>query len=123
MCRHAVNLVQWCLQGDPEDRPSLEELRSHPFLSWRRASFFQNIAPLPDLGQRTHAFISHFQIEAAGEANRIFEALGNVGATAWLDMHADDLTEAGMRAGVEGADVFLLLLTSNVLTRPFCLKV
>ena len=27
-----------------------------------------------------------------------------------------------MRAGVENADIFLLLLTSNALTRHFCLK-
>ena len=27
-----------------------------------------------------------------------------------------------MRAGVANADTFLLLLTSNVLTRPFCIK-
>ena len=50
------------------------------------------------------------------------QALEDVGATGWLDMHADDLTQAGMRAGVENAEMFVLLLTSNVLTRQFCLK-
>ena len=127
--KHATNLVQWCLQGDPKDRPSLGQVLSHPFLNWRRARWDHGqkhskvkITPLKELTQRTHAFISHFQIEAAGEASRIFKALEDVGATGWLDMHADDLTAEGMRAGVENADVFLLLLTSNVLTRHFCLK-
>ena len=124
----AVHLVQWCLQGDPRARPSVEQLLSHPFLR-RRAPWekrrWQQCSPkkgLRQLRQRTHAFISHFQIEAAGEASRIFKALENCGATGWLDMHADDLTLAGMRAGVENADMFVLLLTSNVLTRPFCIK-
>ena len=127
--RHAVNLVQWCLQGNPDDRPSVKQLLSHPFLNWRHICWehgrkHSTVVTMTgeNLRQRTHAFISHFQVEAAGEANRIFEALGDGGATGWLDMQADDLTEAGMRAGVENADIFVLLLTSKVLTRPFCLK-
>ena len=118
--------MQWCLQGDPRARPSVEQLLSHPFLRrrapWETTRWCSPQKGLRRLRRRTHAFISHFQIEAAGEASRIFKALEDVGATGWLDMHADDLTEAGMRAGVENADIFLLLLTSNVLTRPFCLK-
>ena len=130
--KHAVNLVQWCLQGDPNDRPSLKQLLSHPFLNWRHFLWDHGrkyashktttTTECPVLAQRTHAFISHFQVEAGGEANRICEALEDSGATGWLDMQADDLTESGMREGVKNADIFLLLLTSNVLTRPFCLK-
>ena len=33
-----------------------------------------------------------------------------------------DLTEEGMRNGVLASDVFILILTNSVLSRPFCLK-
>jgi hypothetical protein len=67
-------------------------------------------------------FISHMHTEAAGTASTLLYALGSIGPDAWCDMHQEDLTETGMRRGVEQSDVFLLLLTSNVLSRPFCLK-
>ena len=30
--KHAVNLISWCLNGDPANRPSITEVRDHPFL-------------------------------------------------------------------------------------------
>ena len=36
-------------------------------------------------------------------------------------MFEDDLTAPGMKRGVEESDVFVLILTANVLTREFCL--
>ena len=61
------------------------------------------------------------QVEGAGEANRVAQALEAVGSTAWVDMMASDLTVAGMKAGVHNAQVLVLLLTINVLTR--CVRV
>ena len=37
-------------------------------------------------------------------------------------MYEDDLSISGMRNGVELADIFILILTTNVLTRTFCQK-
>ena len=37
-------------------------------------------------------------------------------------MFEDDLTAQGMQRGVEDSDVFVLILTANVLTREFCRK-
>jgi hypothetical protein len=39
-----------------------------------------------------------------------------------LDMSQDDLTESGMKLGVEQSDVFLLVLTNRCLSRSYCLK-
>jgi hypothetical protein len=38
-----------------------------------------------------------------------------------LDMEADDLTLAGMRAGVRNSETLVLVLTKSVLFRPFCI--
>ena len=44
------------------------------------------------------------------------------GALVWLDMYEQDLSEAGMKKGVDASDVLVVFLTSSVLTRPFCLQ-
>ena len=111
----ARNLVAWCLQGDPNDRPTMAQILAHAFL----APAATPLAPVP---ARKHIFISHFQAEGAGTAHALFHALRQVGAHAWLDVFEDDLTAQGMKAGVEQSDVFVLILTANVLTREFCRK-
>ena len=40
----------------------------------------------------------------------------------WYDMQESDLTLQGMKEGVERSRIFLLILTRNVLRRPFCRK-
>ena len=125
----AIHLVSWCLQGDPADRPTVEQILAHPFT--RSAAEGDAITPaalmeegvLVELVLRKHVFISHMQSEGGGVASTMFHLLGASGASAWLDMHEDDLTEAGMQRGVEQADIFLLVLTTNVLHRPFVIKV
>ena len=106
------NLVAWCLQGDPNDRPTMAQILAH--------AFFAPAAPLATVPARKHLFLSHFQKEGAGTAHALFHALRQVGAHAWLDMFEDDLTAPGMKRGVEESDVFVLILTTNVLTREFC---
>merc|ERR1719271_515064 len=106
------NLVAWCLQGDPNDRPTMAQILAH--------AFFAPAAPLAPVPARKHLFLSHFQKEGAVVAHALYHALREVGAHAWLDMFEDDLTEPGMKRGVEESDVFVLILTTNVLTREFC---
>ena len=93
----------------------MAQILAHAFL----APAVTLLAPVP---ARKHIFLSHFQAEGAGIAHALFHALRQVGAHAWLDMFEDDLTAQGMRAGVEQSDVFVLILTANVLTREFCRK-
>ena len=106
------NLVAWCLQGDPNDRPTMAQILAH--------AFFAPAAPLAPVPARKHLFLSHFQKEGAVVAHALSHALRDLGAHAWLDMTEDDLTVQGMKRGVEESDVFVLILTTNVLTREFC---
>ena len=68
-----------------------------------------------------HMFISHMQIQSNGEAARLAQMIEYLGGMPWLDMKATNLTQEGMKHGVLNSKVFVLLLTSDVLTRPFCL--
>lgn len=67
------------------------------------------------------AFLSHYKIEAAGDARHLKDALSKLlGAPIFLD--SDDLTDLReLLRIVARSDVFLLLQTTNVLTRPWCL--
>ena len=66
-------------------------------------------------------FISHMQVQANGEAARLAQMIEHLGGLPWLDMKATNLTAEGMKCGVRNSKAFVLLLTSDVLTRPFCL--
>ena len=66
-------------------------------------------------------FISHMQVQANGEAARLAQMIEHLGGLPWLDMKATNLTVEGMKCGVRNSKAFVLLLTSDVLTRPFCL--
>ena len=68
-----------------------------------------------------HTLLSHVQAQANGEAARLAQMIEHLGGLPWLDMKATNLTVEGMKSGVRNSKVFVLLLTSDVLTRPFCL--
>lgn len=70
--------------------------------------------------QRYHFFLSHMQKEAAGIVKDLYLNLTEARCLAWIDMHAEDLTQDSMRHGVENSSFYLLVLTTNVLFRPFC---
>lgn len=63
----------------------------------------------------------HTQVQANGEAARLAQMIEHLGGMPWLDMKAANLTAEGMKHGVRRSDVFILFLTSDVLTRPYCL--
>jgi hypothetical protein len=111
---HAVHLTRWLLQGDASLRPDIRQVLQHPFLNADGA--------MQPLARRYHAFISHMQIEASGHVGTMFFNFLQLGCCCWRDMNQEDLTEEGMRNGVLASDVFILILTNSVLSRPFCLK-
>jgi len=74
-----------------------------------------------DKNSSTDAFISHMQVQANGEAVRLAQMTKHLGGLPWLDMKATNLTSEGMKCAVRNSKAFVLLLTSDVLTRPFCL--
>ena len=117
----AQHLIRWCLQGDSSERPSFKEILQHPFLSQTDNSEddeveekeeeptkkptkpkqkFQSLTKLPVLNMRYHFFVSHMQVEAAGDVGTLCHTLKKLGVNCWRDMDAEDLTEEGMKAGV-----------------------
>ena len=55
-----------------------------------------------------------------GQVGTLFFAYAQLGLHNWLDMRQALLTLEGMRQGVRDSDVFLLVLTENVLNRWYC---
>ena len=135
----AQHLIRWCLQGDPSERPSFEKILEHPFLSQsfgvtekheddeveekeeeptkkptKPKQKFQTLTKLPVLNMRYHFFVSHMQVEAAGDVGTLCHTLKKLGVNCWRDMDAEDLTEEGMKAGVRDSEVFLMFLTNSL---------
>ena len=74
----AKHLIRWCLTADPTQRPTLEQILSHPFLGGASVPM-----PLPMV---FHAFMSHCQREAAGDVGKLYELYAKYGLHNWLDM-------------------------------------
>ena len=110
-CKH---MLQWLLQGDPKQRPSIDQVLAHRFLTPDAD------APVP-IWELWHCFISHAQMDASGTVGTLYYMLHYLGSLSpWVDMHEEDLTLEGMKAGVRSSEVFLLVLTETVLASWFC---
>eukprot|EP00808_Paulinella_micropora_P012269 g57646.t1 len=127
----ACHLIRWCLQPERKDRPTLEQIKSHRFLGGKTPPPSAKVWPGFNLKEilttgttrmSYHFFISHMQVEAAGDVGTLSSLLRKYGALVWRDMDAQDLTEQGMCQGVGDSLVFVLFLTNGVLSRPYCLK-
>jgi hypothetical protein len=67
-------------------------------------------------------FLSHHQKDAQGNCTTLYYILEEVGFKVWLDMKARDLPTKGMMRGVADSATFLLFLTKDLFTRPYCLS-
>ena len=69
--RAAMHLIRWCLQGNPADRPTAEQVLQHPFLDLHddafrvnNLSFTETSEDVRDISQMVHHFyISHMRTE------------------------------------------------------------
>eukprot|EP00457_Paulinella_chromatophora_P000913 gb/GEZN01000915.1/.p1 GENE.gb/GEZN01000915.1/~~gb/GEZN01000915.1/.p1 ORF type:complete len:977 (+),score=142.12 gb/GEZN01000915.1/:59-2989(+) len=128
-CNDARHLIKWCLQLDPEERPSIDEVLAHRFLDLKSTAVTTITTTSTaaavlqkEIRMRYHIFVSHMQAEAAGDTGTLTLELRRYGAIVWRDMDAKNLTEEGMKQGVEDSDVFILFLSNAVLSRPYCPK-
>ena len=55
------------------------------------------------------------------QVSTLYYGCTRLGVHNWVDMHEAEITVEGMRQGVRDSDVFLLVLTARVLSRPYCL--
>eukprot|EP00924_Labyrinthula_sp_SR-Ha-C_P003258 augustus_masked-scaffold_15-processed-gene-4.4-mRNA-1 protein AED:0.48 eAED:0.48 QI:0/-1/0/1/-1/1/1/0/1650 len=148
--RIAFDLASLCLQADPDERPTFDTILNHPFFkinklqngreeigeSVRRNIFLRNKTFLLHPGQQSpggsafnesrnmvnHIFLSYMQREGSEIARNISYGVSTLGCSCWLDMKASKLTEEGMLLGVRSSKVFVMVLTTEALFRPFCLK-
>jgi WD40 repeat protein len=67
-------------------------------------------------------FLSHHQKDAQGNCGIIYGLLEKLGFKVWLDMKARDLSTKGMMRGVANSANFLLFVTKDLFSRPYCLK-
>ena len=112
----AKHLIRWLLQNNPRKRPTIEQVLAHPLLKE------DGSRPLPDQEMQYFCFLSHAQAEASGQVKHLHQLLKSLGCHCWLDMEANNLTEAGMERGIQNSRVFLLFLSKDVLGREFCQK-
>ena len=73
-------------------------------------------APLLE-GMEQHFFLSHYQLNSGDQCDALEKELRDRTFKVWYDNKADDLTELGMKAGVDKSEVFLLFLNSHTLSR------
>lgn len=64
-----------------------------------------------------HFFLSHYQLNSGDQCDALEKELRDRTFKVWYDNKADDLTELGMKAGVDKSEVFLLFLNSHTLSR------
>ena len=116
----AQHLVWWCLQRDESKRPSVQQVKNHPFLMGTDLEAAIASMTVPPIVQLHHFFLSHFQKEATDSVKALYYQFKEKRLSAWTDMNAKTITVDSMRDGVRNSEHFVFILTRNVLTRPFC---
>ena len=74
---------------------------------------------LPE-GMNWHFFLSHFQGNAGDQCGQLYELFEGKHWKVWYDQRMEGLTTQHMMDGVEQSEVFVLFLSENVFTRPYC---
>ena len=65
-------------------------------------------------------FICHCQRTGQDQAKALAMLLKDAGQSVWFDMMVDEITEQGMERGVADSRNFLIFLSKDIMSRPFC---
>ena len=135
--KNAKHLVRWCLKGDASERPSVDAILKHPFLmkdivvnqfhsdddthleNEPTDSDFSNM--LIDLPMKYHAFLC-FPCNDGGLLGAILnQALSDIGVRLWYNLPVTEMqTYDKIKEGLLNSDIFLLVLTKDILSASFC---
>ncbi|GBG34717.1 Protein kinase, putative [Hondaea fermentalgiana] len=125
----ARDLVRLCLRGDPEERITVKQIiEEHPFFETFQggltisSEFYKQRARNDLIKLPTyHFFLSHMQVQAGGIAKDLAAGLERHRMSSWIDMNAAEIHLRGMHRGVLSSQRFVMVLTKDVLFRPYCL--
>jgi hypothetical protein len=104
--KNAKALIRWCLKGKASERPTVQQMLDHPFITG---------SGLANEPMQYFAFLSHSQLDASGTVSTLYHLAKQKGLFCWIDMRQEVLTLEGMRQGVRDSDVFILVLSQHVL--------
>ena len=135
--RSAKHLVRWCLKGDASERPSVDAILKHPFLSDDTVvkqfhseddthleskptdSDFSSM--LIDLPMKYHAFLCFPCADGGLLGATLNQALSDIGIRLWYNLPVTEMqTYEKVKEGLLNSDIFLLVLTENILSASFC---
>jgi len=68
-----------------------------------------------------HGFLSHVQKDSADTCRSIRSDLKRKGVTLWYDKEVNRIDKRGMINGVRDSATFIIVLTHNFFTRPWCI--
>ena len=135
---HAVNLISWCLNGDPANRPTITEVRDHPFLrfhykqktskesGWLEKNVLNTkvskgstakIAPQAHL----HVINTGFD-EARPVVHSLEESLHSLGCRITTDQLSPANTWDDIKHNCETARIVLCLLSADCFTNTAVMK-
>lgn len=133
----AVDLVNWCLQGDPFNRPSFNDILSHPFFVYRTNVNYTEVDLLlgwykkigADMGlashknNRTHAHIVNAKSKECADVFTSIKLLySKVGCKVTSDVEDWKLDIQKRREKVQKSRTLIILLEKGVFWRPSIMK-
>ena len=138
MKKLAINLVSWCLNGDPAQRPTVTEIRDHPFNKFKfkqkqatiKSETIRNLlAPMKVEGKdkaivpHSHVHIANCNFLEAGSFVRTFEEyLHGVGCRLTTDMVGVGNDKDKVKENCKNSRVLLCLLSKECFNNPNVLR-
>ena len=143
----AKNLIRWCLKGKENERPSIDDIFNHPFLSslkqkeeeeeqdeetddegvYEENESDHNNKPGSEqdgdiVEMKYHGFLSYPRGDGGILGANFYNVLhNNLGINLWYDMpitHTHSFEK--MKKGILASDIFFVILTKDILSTQIC---
>ena len=128
----AQDLIAWCLEGKPEERPNMEEVLNHPFLKSDRTKGQRSMKHVQTKG----FFLSHYPKTAGAGVEELEQSVDQVANLlyfpsskfrlhVWLNNKYKNSLEDSWTArmkGIRECECFVLVLSDGVFSHDWCTK-